>query len=171
MRTSELGIELIKGHEQLRLTAYLCPADVPTIGYGHTGPDVTRADVASGKTITERQADMMLIADLGSAESAVNKFVTVPLAQHEFDALVCFVFNVGGGAFRSSTLLRLLNQGFKCEVPAQLARWNKASGKILRGLTRRRAEEAVLWAGRRDENATPDNINSARGRAQKLLSQ
>lgn len=169
MKTSATGLDLIKKHEGLRLRAYLCPADVPTIGYGHTGPDVTRADVINGKTISESVANTLLQRDLVTAETAINKLVIVPLCQHEFDALVSFVFNVGAEAFRKSTLLRVLNGGAKAAVPEQLARWNKGDGRILPGLVARRAEESALWACRTGENATPDNVDSPGAKVRRLV--
>lgn len=169
MRASDRCIELIKGHESLQLVAYLCPAGVPTIGYGHTGPDVTRLHVAQRYRIDEQRAEGLLRFDLQEAEDAINDLVRVPLAQHEFDALVSFVFNVGRGKFASSTLLRRLNQGRKADVPEQLARWKYGGGVILPGLVRRRAEEAELWTLGRDENATPDNVDSFGAKVRRIF--
>lgn len=168
MKTSNGGLGIIKKHEGLRLRAYLCPAGVPTIGYGHTGT-VTAEDVRRGFTISEEAAERLLRADLKTAERAINDLVRVPLAQHEFDALASFVFNVGRGAFERSTLLRLLNKGIKATVPEQLARWNKGGGRILPGLVARRAEEGALWAHRPHENATPDNIDSAGAKLRRMV--
>lgn len=161
MDVSPAGIDLIKSHEGLRLTAYFCPAGVPTIGYGHTGPDVTEADVVAGKRITQREAYRLLSLDVGEAVGAVNAMVTVPLAQHHFDALVSFVFNVGAGNFKKSTLLRLLNKGDYDAVPEQLMRWVFASGRRRHGLVKRRADEASMFAGRISPNATPDDVESS----------
>lgn len=160
MEISPAGIDLIKSHEGLRLTAYFCPAGVPTIGYGHTGPDVTEADVVAGKRINQREANRLLSLDLRDAVAAVNASVTVPLAQHHFDALVSFVFNIGANAFRKSTLLRLLNAADYDAVPEQLMRWVYADGLRLKGLVKRRADEAAMFAGRRSENATPDDVDA-----------
>lgn len=143
MRTSAAGRERIKAHEGLSLTAYLCPAGVWTIGYGST------AGVREGMGITREQADARLIVDLREAEAAVNAHVKVPLNQAQFDALVSFVFNAGVGAFRSSTLLRVLNAGHYDRVDDELLRWTKATvgGRkvVLAGLVRRRADEAATW--------------------------
>lgn len=139
-RTSDAGISLIKRFEGLRLEAYLDAVGVWTIGYGHTGPDVFR-----GRTITEEEADALLRKDLGSAENCVRAAVSVPISQGEFDALVSFVFNLGCGALRRSTLLRLLNGGDHDGAALEFAKWNKADGKVLAGLTRRRAAEAELF--------------------------
>lgn len=144
MTVSQNGINFIKGFEGWMPTAYLDAVGVPTIGYGHTGSDVTRADV--GKlTITESQGQDLLREDLTRFENAVNSSVTVPLNQNQFDALVSFTYNVGEGNLKQSTLLRLLNQGNYGAVSAQLMRWNKAGGKVLKGLTRRRQEEGFLF--------------------------
>ena len=138
---SEKGLALVKSFEGCYLEAYLCPAKVWTIGYGHTD------NVEKGQKITKEEAERLLIKDLAWAENVVEGLVKVPLTAHQFDALASFVFNVGEGAFRGSTLLRELNRGNYDAVPAQLLRWNKAGKpkKTLKGLTRRRLAEAALW--------------------------
>jgi lysozyme len=143
--TSPDGFEFIKAHESLVLNAYQCPAGVWTIGWGHT------RTAKPGMVVTRVQAERLLVQDLRTAEEAVNE-VKVPLTRKQFDALVSFVFNVGVGAFKKSTLLRLLNQGKYEAVPAQLARWNKANGKVLNGLVRRRKEEAAMWLEGSDDD-------------------
>lgn len=144
MRISESGIALLKRFEGLELEAYQDIAGVWTIGYGHTGPDVT-----PGMRITEREAEALLRRDLKSREDAVSRLVTVPLNQNEFDALVSFVYNVGAEAFRRSTALRRLNRGARLAAAEALTWWNKATvGGVLRevlGLTRRRAAEKALF--------------------------
>ena len=140
MKTSILGLNLIKSFEGVRLLAYKCPAGILTIGYGHTGSDVTK-----GKTITLNEAENLLKKDLKKYESAVNNSVKVPLNQNQFDALVSWTYNVGVGAMANSTLLKKLNAGLYHEVPTQLKRWNKASGKVLSGLVRRREAESALF--------------------------
>lgn len=142
-QTSPKGIELIKAHEGCRLHAYLCPAKVWTIGYGHTG------DVTPGLVITQPQADALLKRDLRERfEPYVNELVRVPINQNMFDALVSLTFNIGVNAFRKSTLLRLLNERRYTEAAAQFQRWNKGGGRVLTGLVRRRAEEANLFLAR-----------------------
>lgn len=139
-RVGDAGLEIIKDSEKLRLKAYMpTPNDVPTIGYGHT------AGVKMGMTWTEGQAEQGLREDCQDAELRVNGHVSVPLNQNQFDALVSFVFNVGGGAFASSTLLRHLNAGRYQEAADQFPRWNKQAGKVLKGLTIRRARERELF--------------------------
>lgn len=139
MKTSKAGIELIKRHEGLRLAAYLCPAGVPTIGYGHT------KGVRLGQVITEAEAEKLLIQDLKTAEDEINRHL-LPLKQHQFDSLTSFVFNVGVGSFRSSTLLKRLKIDVNHpDIKNQFGRWIYAGGKRLDGLVKRRAEEAKLY--------------------------
>ena len=139
---SPAGIALIQAHEGLRLTAYRDAGGVWTIGYGSTG------GVRRGMTITRDQAVLRLYHDLDTAESAVNSRVTVPLSQPQFDALVSLVFNIGGGAFRKSTLLQKLNAGDYSGAANEFMRWVKAKGRVLGGLvTRRTAERALFESG------------------------
>lgn len=134
------GIEKIKQFEGLRLTAYQCSAGVWTIGYGHT------STAKKGMKITEAEAESLLYADLEVFESAVDRLVQVKLTDWQFAALVSFAFNVGVRAFEKSMLLEKLNAGNYDAVPAQLMRWNKTKGKVVAGLTNRRAAEAGMWA-------------------------
>lgn len=144
MKTSKNGIQLIKQFEGCRLKAYKCPAGVWTIGIGHTGT-VNGKPIVEGMTITELMAETLLAIDLQKFENAINTLVKKSLTQNEFDSLTSFVFNVGIGAFRNSTMLRLLNQGNFSEAALQFQRWNKAGGKVLKGLTRRRLAEKMLF--------------------------
>ena len=100
--------------------------------------------------ITEGGAEALLRHDLEWVESTINKNVKVPLNQNQYDALASFIYNVGAGAFRKSTLLRLLNQGDYTGAAGQFQRWNKAGGKVLRGLTRRRQAEAEKFRDERN---------------------
>jgi len=139
MNISNTGIDLIKHFEGCETEAYLCPAGVPTIGYGHI------KGVQMGDVITEAQAHEMLVEELDEYESYINDLVTVSLNQNQFDAMVSWVYNLGGGNLRASTLLKVLNSGDYEGVPEQIMRWNKAGGKVLEGLTRRRQAEADLF--------------------------
>jgi len=141
MNTSQNGIDLIKHFEGCELEAYKCPAGVWTIGYGHI------KGVQEGDVITEQQAHDMLVEELDEYENYINTLVTVPLNQNQYDALVSWVYNLGSSNLNSSTLLKVLNTGNYAEVPEQIMRWNKAGGKVLEGLTRRRQEEANLFSG------------------------
>lgn len=137
---SPSGIALLQAHEGLRLTAYRDAGGVWTIGYGSTAGGVRR-----GMTISYDQAVLRLYQDLDDAEATVNSRVTVPLTQPQFDALVSLVFNIGGGAFRKSTLLQKLNAGDYAGASNQFRRWVKAKGRVLPGLVTRRAAERALF--------------------------
>lgn len=145
MRISQAGIDLIHEFESFSATAYLCPAGVWTIGWGTTR--VNGRPVTQGMTTTREQADAWFAEDLRGFEQCVLDAVKVPLTQSQFDALVSFTYNVGCGAFRRSTLLRMLNQGDEAGAAAQFARWNKGGGRVLAGLTRRREAESALFEG------------------------
>jgi lysozyme len=140
MKTNEAGQRLIKEFEGLSLKAYLCPANVLTIGYGHTGPDVT-----PGLEITMSDADYLLRKDLEEFENVVENEVLVPLTDNQFAALVSFTYNVGSDALHKSTLLRLLNSGDYVGASGQFIRWDKVNGKPLNGLRRRRIKETELF--------------------------
>lgn len=120
MKMSEQGLRLLIEREGSRNAAYLDSVGVPTIGVGHTGPDVPPI----GQSWTDEQVQAALAKDLARFEAAVNNAVKVELDQHQFDALVSFAFNVGTGAFEGSTMLRLINAGALAEVPAQFDRWH-----------------------------------------------
>ena len=143
MKTSSDGIALIKKWEGLRLNAYLDSVGVPTIGYGHTGPDVML-----GQSIDMDTADMLLRDDLERFEGYVKHYVKKPLKQNQFDALVSFTYNVGPGNLANSTLLKKVNTDPKSpDIPAEFLKWNRAGGMVLNGLTKRRQDEAELYAG------------------------
>jgi lysozyme len=134
------GLALTEQFEGCELTAYQDQVGVWTIGYGHTGPDVV-----AGLVITQDQAQALLAKDVGSAAACVNDVVTVQLSQEEFDALADFVFNLGAGAFRGSTLLRVLNTGDFASAAAQFDAWDRAGGAVVAGLLRRRQAETALF--------------------------
>jgi len=141
MKLSQAGLDLIKRFEGCKLKAYQDAVGIWTIGYGHTGPNVHE-----GLTITQKQADDILAQDAGRFASGVSANVNVSLTQAEFDALVSFAFNVGLGAFKTSTLLKLLNDNAdRTVVASQFLRWNKAGGRVLDGLTKRRNAEKALF--------------------------
>lgn len=131
---------MIKRFEGCKLTAYLCPRGVWTIGFGHTGVDVYKF-----LTITQAKADALLAQDIAVMGHLVEDLVKATLNDNQFAALVVFTFNVGAGDLHGSTLLKLLNAGGYDQVPAQLARWNKINGQPSPALTRRRSAEATLW--------------------------
>lgn len=139
MKTSQNGINLIKQFEGCKLTAYKCPAGVWTIGYGHTN------GVKSGQTITQAKAEEYLKSDLIKYENYVNGYVKVSLNQNQFDALVSFTYNCGGGALKTSTLLKKLNNKDYTGASNEFPRWNKSNGKVLNGLVKRRTAEKTLF--------------------------
>lgn len=137
--TNQAGLDLIKRFEGYRGRAYKCAAGKWTVGWGST------RNVRPGMSITESEAEQRLREDLEDAEWTVAKAIRVPLNDNEFAALVSLVFNIGAGAFRGSTLLRMLNAGDRISASAEFLRWNKAGGKSLEGLNRRRLAERALF--------------------------
>lgn len=140
MKTSSIGRKLIQGFEGYRSEAYLCPAGVWTIGYGHT------AGVKEGDTCTREQADIFLLEDLKWAEDTVNA-QNLKLGQCQFDALVSFVYNVGSSNFNNSTLLKKLKNSTAAtsDLEAEWKKWKYANKQVLKGLVRRRAAEWSLY--------------------------
>ena len=133
------GTKILKFFEGCRLTAYQDSVGVWTIGYGHT------KGVYDGMTITQEEAEQMLLTELEEYEGYVEKYVTVPLTQNQFDALVVWVYNLGPTNFRRSTLLKELNSGNYTAAGNEITKWNKAGGKVLAGLVKRREAEAELF--------------------------
>jgi len=137
------GLDIIKESEGLRLKAYPDPGTggAPwTIGYGHTG-----ADVSPGLVITEAKADELLRSDIARFEDAVAKLVGANATDNQFSALVSFAFNVGAEALRTSTLLRKHNEGDYVGAANEFPKWVKAAGKTLPGLVKRRQREQALY--------------------------
>lgn len=144
MQTSEKGIALIKQFEGCKLTAYQDSVGVWTIGYGWTQP-VDGKPIRSGMTIMQETAERLLKTGLVSYESDVSRLVKVGLTQGQFDALVSFTYNLGARSLSTSTLLRKLNAGDYAGAADEFLRWNKAGGKVLNGLIRRREAERALF--------------------------
>mgnify|MGYP001069296736 FL=1 len=144
MQTSEKGIALIKEFEGCRLTAYQDSVGVWTIGYGWTQP-VDGKPIRAGMTIKQETAERLLKNGLVSYESDVSRLVKVGVTQGQFDALVSFTYNLGARSLSTSTLLRKLNAGDYAGAADEFMRWNKAGGKVLNGLTRRREAERALF--------------------------
>lgn len=154
MKISKAGLDLIRSFEgYLRklpngdCVAYRCPAGVWTLGWGCT------EGVSEGMIWTKARAEDALRSEIAKHEAAVMRLVTIDLNQNQFDALVSFSYNVGSGALSKSTLLRKLNAGDFPGSQAEFMKWNKAGGKQLRGLSRRRAAEAELFATRTEAEA------------------
>jgi len=144
MRTSENGKNLIKQSEGIRLEAYKDVVGIPTIGYGTTR--VKNQPVQMGTKITLQEAEDYLSSDLIPFEESVNKLVSTTLNQNQFDALVSFVYNLGAGSLKSSTLLKKINANLFKEAALEFLKWNKAGGKVVPGLTTRRQAESKLFS-------------------------
>lgn len=144
MNINQAGLELIKDFEGLKLKAYLCPAGVPTIGYGHTRT-VTHDDVKNGKTITKAEAERLLAEDLIEFTFGVYGMLKRQANENELSAMVSLAYNIGLAGFKRSSVLRAFNAGDPNAAARAFALWNKSKGKVLPGLTRRRAAEAALF--------------------------
>lgn len=145
MLALDYALALIKRWEGCHLTAYPDPGtggDPWTIGWGSTGPGIH-----NGVTWTQQQADERLAADVQRFMSGVEVAVGVPLQAHELGALTSLAYNIGLGAFRSSTLLRMIKAGDMKGASEQFLRWNRAGGKVMRGLSNRRADERDVFDG------------------------
>jgi lysozyme len=145
MKINNAGIQLIKSFEGCFLNAYLCPAKVWTIGYGNTKYQNGTA-VKQGDKITQQQAETLLSDILAEFSKGVSKLIKVELSDNQFSALVSFAFNLGSGALSKSTLLKKVNANpHDTSINAEFLKWNKAGGKVLAGLTRRRKAESQLY--------------------------
>lgn len=143
MKISEKGLNLIRSFEGLELKAYKDSVGILTVGYGSTG-----SHVKPGTTITKEQAEELLKQDVSRFEKGVNDLVKVPLTQNQFDSLVSFSFNLGLANLKSSTLLKRLNALDYSGAAKEFLRWNKAGGKTLNGLARRRQAEKDMFEGK-----------------------
>ena len=143
MEINEKGLNLIKSFEGLKLEAYLCPAGVWTIGYGHT------KGVKKGMKITKERADELLMEDLQEFQNGVEELIwklSIELTDNQFSALVSFAFNLGLGNLKNSTLLKKVSQNPNDEtIRNEFMKWIYAGGKPLKGLKRRRKHEADLY--------------------------
>ncbi|EAC4425334.1 LysM peptidoglycan-binding domain-containing protein [Listeria monocytogenes] len=165
MNISSNGVQFIANFEGLRLTAYKA---VPTekyytIGYGHYGSDVRR-----GQTITKAKALAMFQNDLKTYVNGVDNAVKVSLTQNQFDALVSLCYNIGVGAFRSSSLVARLNRGDYLGAASEFLLWNKSGGKVLQGLVRRRAAEKGLFMSGTGSAKPADNDHNKPSAGKKL---
>ena len=143
MKTSNKGIDFIKSFEHFSPKSYICPAGFQTIGYGHVIGKDDHFD-----QISETYAEELLAHDLCMAEKSVHRNIAAPLEQNQFDALVSFVFNLGGGALQRSTLRQKINYGSdEEEIHNEFVKWIFAGGRKLMGLIRRREAEAGMYLG------------------------
>lgn len=155
MLVSGLGIATLTGHEGLKYVGYLDSVGVPTVCYGHT------RTAKVGVTFSAEQCEKLLQEDLAEFSATVNKYITVPLSQPQFDSLVSFCYNVGSYACRTSTMFRLINDGDYLGGAAQFDRWYRAGGRDCRvranncyGVwTRRQAEKKLFLSGTSQYNA------------------
>ena len=140
---SKQGLDLICQFEGFSPVIYICPAGYPTIGYGHLITEANKEQFLDG--VDEDEALELLRSDVGKAERAVLRLITVPLTHGQFDALVSFTFNLGSGALQRSTLRCKINREEHDDVPAELMKWVWAGGRKLKGLVKRRAAEVALY--------------------------
>jgi lysozyme len=145
-KLSPKGLELIKNFEGLKLRAYLCPASIPTIGFGNTYyPNGSKVKLTDAP-ITKEKAEELLKFLLISYEKAVDSFCRDDISQSNFDALVSFAYNVGNGNLQKSTLIKKVNANPKdITIADEFMKWNKSNGSVLKGLTKRRQAEANLY--------------------------
>lgn len=146
MNPSEACLDLIRRFEGFCSKPYLCPAGVPTIGYGSTRyEDGTKVQLTDD-SINKERADVIMLATLKTEYApAVNRYVRVPITQNQFDALCDFAYNAGAKNLLNSTLLKKLNARDHAGAADQFDRWVYADGKILAGLVRRREAECILF--------------------------
>jgi len=156
MKTSALGLELIKKNESVKREMYHDQVGLPTIGVGHL---LTKSELSSGKIqlggipirwgngITDAEIAAILTRDVERAERTIDAYVRVPVTQFEFDALVSFTFNVGEEALIRSTLLADLNNDKFSAVPEQMRRWIYSKGQVIPALVKRRESEIAMWEG------------------------
>ena len=146
MKISENGLKLIKKFEGLSLKPYLCSAGIPTIGFGNTFYENMKKVTLQDETITEERADSLFnFLVTTNFVNVVNRLVIVDINQNQFDALVSFVYNLGSGNFEKSTLLKKVNQEDFIGASLEFEKWNRAGGKVLNGLTKRRLAEKELF--------------------------
>lgn len=141
MQISDIGLLLIKQSEGYRKCVYKDCAGYPTIGYGHKL--LPGEEFPDG--LTQAEADLMLRGDLKEVEAAIEKLVTVPLTQGQYDALCSFIYNLGQGAFQTSTFRKMLNMGQYQQAALQILRWDHANGQEVDGLRTRRKAEFTLF--------------------------
>jgi lysozyme len=145
MKVSKECLKMLAHHEGVRQKPYKCPAGLWTVGVGHLIGDGKTLPDSWNKTFTLDEVYDILAKDVARFERGVNKYITVPLRQNEFDALVSFSFNLGLGVLQRSTLRQALNRGDKEGAITSLLKYNKAGGKVLKGLDKRRKDEAALF--------------------------
>lgn len=145
MNITDKGIKIIKKYEGCKLTSYLCPAKIPTIGWGNTMYK-NGSKVQLGQTITQQEADDLLLHHLNYFAERIKDMLKVTLNDNQFNAILSFAYNCGIGNLRISTLFKKLNiNPSDPTIKEEFLKWNKGGGKILPGLTKRRTEESQLY--------------------------
>ena len=147
MKASSKCIALIKSFEGFCGKPYICPAGVPTIGYGSTRYEDDTPVKLTDPTIDEHKAMVIMYATLRQYEDAVHRYVQIELNQDQFDALVDFAYNCGAQNLRTSTMLKYINAGDFKKAQAEFSKWVNGGGKKLPGLVRRREAERILFNG------------------------
>ena len=161
MKVSEEGLKLLKHHEGFRKKPYLCAAKIWTIGYGHALyaeqmkiPSTSEGMAArkafplkpeDNRVWSKEEIDALLVKDVARFERAVLRFISVPLKQHEFDALISATYNLGPGWLQRSQVRQKINRGDKKGAMENLLKFNKGGGVVLRGLDNRRKDEVALF--------------------------
>ncbi len=138
---TQRGLDFIKQFEAFSEYSYICPAGKKTIGYGHVVLDSEQID----EPLSEEDGTLILAKDVGKAERAVLRNISVPLSDNQFDALVSFTFNCGAGALQRSTLRMLVNRQEYEDAAEEFPKWCRANGKIIHGLLRRRLDEREMF--------------------------
>jgi lysozyme len=147
MKASEKCLKMLAHHEGVRTKPYRCPAGLWTVGVGHLIGDGKSLPDSWNRTFTLEEVYAILAKDVERFERGVSRLITYPLSQNEYDAIISFAFNLGLGCLQRSTLRSALNRGDKITAIESLLKYNKAGGKILRGLDNRRKDEAALFKG------------------------
>lgn len=157
MKTNQAGVNLIKEFEGFRSKAYKCPAGVWTIFFGHTSA-AGAPEVKPGMTGSKEEGERVLKRDLKQYEDAVSRSIKVELTSNQFSACVSLCYNIGAGNFAKSSVARFCNKKQFKQAADAFALWNKAGGKVLPGLVRRRAAEAALFS--KDDIRTSDEVRA-----------
>lgn len=148
MKASQACLKMLAHHEGVRTRPYKCPAGLFTVGVGHLIGDGKTLPDEWNRTFTLEEVYAILAKDVARFERGVERFITVPLTQGEFDCCISFAFNLGLGTLQRSTFRTKLNRGDKEGAIESLLKYNKAGGKVLKGLDNRRKDEAAMFRGR-----------------------
>jgi lysozyme len=145
MKASKQCLEMLAHHEGVRTKPYRCPAGLWTVGVGHLIGDGLTLPDSWNRTFSLEEVYAILATDVRKFELGVERYINIELTQNQFDALVSFAFNLGLGTLQRSTLRAKLNRGDKEGAIESLLKYNKAGGKVLKGLDNRRKDEAALF--------------------------